>query len=146
MKIAPEYGGLGLSNLYYSRALVIVGSASPALMALLSAHQSKRFAGTPGEGPRSKVSGTPPLRSCLRPSSLAFLTRRVSSSGMDTDPAGEFRCAPAPGEACVLDPARPCRACLAPSPRDCPYLYLLYDMGAPVPPPGPPGPQPPIRV
>ena len=40
MKIAPEYGGLGLSNLYYSRALVIVGSASPALMALLSAHQS----------------------------------------------------------------------------------------------------------
>jgi alkylation response protein AidB-like acyl-CoA dehydrogenase len=40
MKIAPEYGGLGLSNLYYNRALVIVGSASPALMALLSAHQS----------------------------------------------------------------------------------------------------------
>jgi len=40
MKIAPEYGGLGLSTLYYSRALMIVGSASPALMALLSAHQS----------------------------------------------------------------------------------------------------------
>jgi alkylation response protein AidB-like acyl-CoA dehydrogenase len=40
MKIAPEYGGLGLSNLYYSRALMIVGSASPALALLLSAHQS----------------------------------------------------------------------------------------------------------
>jgi hypothetical protein len=40
MKIAPEYGGLGLSNLYYNRALVIAGSASPALAALLSAHQS----------------------------------------------------------------------------------------------------------
>jgi hypothetical protein len=73
------------------------------------------------------------------PSSLAFPTRRVSSAGMDTDPAGESRCAPALGEACVLDPARPCRACLAPSPRDCPYLYLLYDVGAPVPPPGRPG-------
>jgi len=40
MKIAPEYDGLGLTNLYYSRALVIATSASPALMALLSAHQS----------------------------------------------------------------------------------------------------------
>jgi alkylation response protein AidB-like acyl-CoA dehydrogenase len=40
MKIAPEYDGLGLTNLYYSRALMIVTSASPALMALLSAHQS----------------------------------------------------------------------------------------------------------
>jgi alkylation response protein AidB-like acyl-CoA dehydrogenase len=40
MQIATEYGGLGLSNLYYNRALMIVGSASPALAALLSAHQS----------------------------------------------------------------------------------------------------------
>jgi alkylation response protein AidB-like acyl-CoA dehydrogenase len=40
MKIAPEYGGLGLTNLYYNRALVIAGSASPVLAALLSAHQS----------------------------------------------------------------------------------------------------------
>ena len=40
MKIAPEYGGLGLTNLYYARALVIASSASPAVMALLSAHQS----------------------------------------------------------------------------------------------------------
>ncbi len=40
MKIAPRYGGLGLTNLYYNRALMIVGSASPALSAMLSAHQS----------------------------------------------------------------------------------------------------------
>ena len=40
MKIAPEYGGLGLSYLYYNRALMIAGSVSPALWGLLSAHQS----------------------------------------------------------------------------------------------------------
>jgi alkylation response protein AidB-like acyl-CoA dehydrogenase len=40
MKIAPEHGGLGLSHLYYNRALMIAGSASPALAAMLSAHQS----------------------------------------------------------------------------------------------------------
>src|SRR5262245_28493036 len=40
MKIAPEYGGLGLTNLYYNRALVIAGSASPVVAAMLSAHQS----------------------------------------------------------------------------------------------------------
>ena len=40
MKIAPEYGGVGLTNLYYNRALILVGSISPAVSALLSAHQS----------------------------------------------------------------------------------------------------------
>jgi len=40
MKIAPEYDGLGLTNLYYNRALIIAGSVSPVLAALLSAHQS----------------------------------------------------------------------------------------------------------
>ncbi|UED86923.1 acyl-CoA dehydrogenase family protein [Streptomyces profundus] len=40
MRIAPEYGGLGLSHLAYGRALALVGTASPALGALLSAHQS----------------------------------------------------------------------------------------------------------
>ncbi|GAA3471857.1 acyl-CoA dehydrogenase family protein [Nonomuraea roseola] len=38
--IEEEYGGLGLSHLYYSRALMLVGSYCPALSALLSAHQS----------------------------------------------------------------------------------------------------------
>jgi alkylation response protein AidB-like acyl-CoA dehydrogenase len=40
MKIDTEYGGLGLSQLYYNRALIIAGSASPVVAALLSAHQS----------------------------------------------------------------------------------------------------------
>ncbi|MBW1600442.1 acyl-CoA dehydrogenase family protein [Streptomyces sp. JJ38] len=40
MKIAPRYGGLGLSQLYYNKALALVGSVSPAVGALLSAHQS----------------------------------------------------------------------------------------------------------
>ncbi|MTE21245.1 acyl-CoA dehydrogenase [Streptomyces sp. TRM43335] len=40
MKIDPEYGGLGLNQLYYNRALALAGSASPAVGALLSAHQS----------------------------------------------------------------------------------------------------------
>jgi alkylation response protein AidB-like acyl-CoA dehydrogenase len=40
MKIDKKYGGLGLSNWDYCRALMLAGSASPALGALLSAHQS----------------------------------------------------------------------------------------------------------
>ncbi|MBB1253864.1 acyl-CoA dehydrogenase family protein [Streptomyces sp. OF3] len=40
MKIDREYGGLGLSQLYYNKALALVGSVSPAVSALLSAHQS----------------------------------------------------------------------------------------------------------
>ncbi|MDN3356701.1 acyl-CoA dehydrogenase family protein [Actinomadura sp. DC4] len=40
MKIPEEYGGLGLSQLYYNRALMLFGSAHPALGAMLSAHQS----------------------------------------------------------------------------------------------------------
>jgi alkylation response protein AidB-like acyl-CoA dehydrogenase len=40
MKIPERYGGLGLSQLYYGRALMVAGSVSPALGALLSAHQS----------------------------------------------------------------------------------------------------------
>jgi alkylation response protein AidB-like acyl-CoA dehydrogenase len=40
MKIPVDYGGLGLSNLYYNRALMIVGSVSPVVAAMLSAHQS----------------------------------------------------------------------------------------------------------
>lgn len=40
MKIPIEYGGLGLSLLDYGRALMRVGVVSPAIGALLSAHQS----------------------------------------------------------------------------------------------------------
>ncbi|GAA2355108.1 acyl-CoA dehydrogenase family protein [Dactylosporangium salmoneum] len=40
MKIDEKYGGLGLTNLDYCRALMLTGSVSPAIGALLSAHQS----------------------------------------------------------------------------------------------------------
>jgi alkylation response protein AidB-like acyl-CoA dehydrogenase len=40
MKIDPVYGGLGLTQVYYNKALALVGTASPAIGALLSAHQS----------------------------------------------------------------------------------------------------------
>jgi alkylation response protein AidB-like acyl-CoA dehydrogenase len=40
MKIDEKYGGLGLTNLHYCKALMLAGSVSPTLSALLSAHQS----------------------------------------------------------------------------------------------------------
>jgi len=40
MNISEEYGGQGLSHVYYNRALVLVNSSHSALGALLSAHQS----------------------------------------------------------------------------------------------------------
>jgi alkylation response protein AidB-like acyl-CoA dehydrogenase len=40
MKIGTEYGGVGLSQVAYNKALTLVGSVHPALGALLSAHQS----------------------------------------------------------------------------------------------------------
>ncbi|BCB79326.1 hypothetical protein GCM10022251_21220 [Phytohabitans flavus] len=40
MKIDKKYGGLGLSNLYYCKALTLAGSVNPSIGALLSAHQS----------------------------------------------------------------------------------------------------------
>jgi alkylation response protein AidB-like acyl-CoA dehydrogenase len=40
MKIDTKYGGVGLTNYYYTKALQIIGSASASLGAMLSAHQS----------------------------------------------------------------------------------------------------------
>ncbi|GAA2788825.1 acyl-CoA dehydrogenase family protein [Saccharopolyspora taberi] len=40
IKIPRSYGGLGLPAVYYHRALMLVGTTSPAIGALLSAHQS----------------------------------------------------------------------------------------------------------
>ncbi|WP_019549164.1 acyl-CoA dehydrogenase family protein [Streptomyces sulphureus] len=40
MKIGREYGGLGLTQVYYNKALGMLASVSPAVGALLSAHQS----------------------------------------------------------------------------------------------------------
>ncbi len=40
MKIDRKYGGLGLTQVYYNKSLALIGTASPAVGALLSAHQS----------------------------------------------------------------------------------------------------------
>lgn len=40
MKVPEEYGGLGLSQVYYNRALALVGTAHSSLSTLMSAHQS----------------------------------------------------------------------------------------------------------
>jgi alkylation response protein AidB-like acyl-CoA dehydrogenase len=40
MKVPEEYGGLGLSQVYYNRALALTGTWHAALSTLLSAHQS----------------------------------------------------------------------------------------------------------
>jgi alkylation response protein AidB-like acyl-CoA dehydrogenase len=40
MKVAEEYGGLGLSQVYYNRALALAGVWNGAISTLLSAHQS----------------------------------------------------------------------------------------------------------
>jgi hypothetical protein len=32
-----------------------------------------------------------------------------------------------PTARCLIDPGRPCGACIAPSPAECPYAYLLAD-------------------
>jgi alkylation response protein AidB-like acyl-CoA dehydrogenase len=40
MKVPEEYGGLGLSQVYYNRALTLAGSVHSSLSTLLSAHQS----------------------------------------------------------------------------------------------------------
>ncbi|HEV7647928.1 MAG TPA: acyl-CoA dehydrogenase family protein [Actinophytocola sp.] len=40
IKIPREYGGLGLSQVAYNRALMLAGSVHPSMSALLSAHQS----------------------------------------------------------------------------------------------------------
>jgi alkylation response protein AidB-like acyl-CoA dehydrogenase len=40
IKVPPQYGGLGLSQVYYSKALAIAGNCHSAICTLLSAHQS----------------------------------------------------------------------------------------------------------
>jgi alkylation response protein AidB-like acyl-CoA dehydrogenase len=40
IKIPTEYGGLGLGQVHYNRALMLIGTVNPSLGALISAHQS----------------------------------------------------------------------------------------------------------
>lgn len=83
MKIPREYGGLGLSLVYYGRALALLGSVHPSLGALLSAHQS---IGVPEP---VKVFGTPEqkreyLPRCAAGAITAFL---LTESDVGSDPA-----------------------------------------------------------
>lgn len=97
--IEEEYGGLGLPHLYYSRALILVGSYSPALAAMLSAHQS---IGVPQP---LKLFGTPEqkrefLPRCARGEISAFL---LTEPDVGSDPARLATTATRDGDEYVLD-------------------------------------------
>src|SRR6201984_406279 len=83
MKIPAEYGGLGMSQVAYNRALVMVSSVDPSLGALLSAHQS---IGVPEP---LKLAGTPEqkqkfLPRCAAGAITAFL---LTEPDVGSDPA-----------------------------------------------------------
>lgn len=83
MKIEQEYGGLGLSQLAYHRALMLIGSVHPSLVALVSAHQS---IGVPQP---VKMFGTPEqkkeyLTRCAQGAISAFL---LTEPDVGSDPA-----------------------------------------------------------
>ncbi|QIJ65038.1 acyl-CoA dehydrogenase family protein [Streptomyces sp. JB150] len=99
MKIDPEYGGLGLTQVYYNKALALAGSASPAVGALLSAHQS---IGVPQP---LKMFGTPEqkerfLPRCARTDISAFL---LTEPDVGSDPARLATTAVPDGDDYVLD-------------------------------------------
>ncbi|MDO0925469.1 acyl-CoA dehydrogenase family protein [Streptomyces sp. TG1A-8] len=99
MKIDPEYGGLGLSQLYYNKALALVGSVSPAVGALLSAHQS---IGVPQPlklfGTREQKAAFLPR--CARTDISAFL---LTEPDVGSDPARLATTAVPDGDDYVLD-------------------------------------------
>ncbi|WP_069814903.1 acyl-CoA dehydrogenase family protein [Streptomyces sp. TP-A0874] len=99
MKIDSQYGGLGLTQLYYNKALALVGSASPAVGALLSAHQS---IGVPEP---LRLFGTPEQRAaflprCARTDVSAFL---LTEPDVGSDPARLATTAVPDGPDYVLD-------------------------------------------
>ncbi|MES9521573.1 acyl-CoA dehydrogenase family protein [Streptomyces capoamus] len=99
MKIDPKYGGLGLTQLYYNKALALVGSVSPAVGALLSAHQS---IGVPQP---LKMFGTQEqkdafLPRCARTDISAFL---LTEPDVGSDPARLATTAVPDGDDYVLD-------------------------------------------
>lgn len=83
MKIPVEYGGLGLSQVAYNRALMVVACVHPSLGALISAHQSigvpepLKLAGTPEQKKRF-------LPRCARGAISAFL---LTEPDVGSDPA-----------------------------------------------------------
>ncbi|MET7606292.1 acyl-CoA dehydrogenase family protein [Streptomyces avermitilis] len=99
MKIDTKYGGLGLTQVYYNKALALVGSANPALGALLSAHQS---IGVPQP---LKLFGTQEqkdtyLPRCARTDISAFL---LTEPDVGSDPARLATTAVPDGDDYVLD-------------------------------------------
>ncbi|GAB2460860.1 acyl-CoA dehydrogenase family protein [Streptomyces incanus] len=99
MKIDTKYGGRGLTQVYYNKALALVGSASPAIGALLSAHQS---IGVPQP---LKMFGTQEqkdtfLPRCARTDISAFL---LTEPDVGSDPARLATTAVPDGDAYVLD-------------------------------------------
>ncbi|MEV4435100.1 acyl-CoA dehydrogenase family protein [Streptomyces sp. NPDC049585] len=99
MKIEPKYGGLGLNHVYYNKALALVGSVSPVVGALLSAHQS---IGVPQP---LKLFGTREqkekfLPRCARTDITAFL---LTEPDVGSDPARLATSAVPDGDDYVLD-------------------------------------------
>ncbi|MFD4250794.1 acyl-CoA dehydrogenase family protein [Amycolatopsis thermoflava] len=83
IKIPEEYGGLGLSQVAYNRALALLGSVHPTLGVLLSAHQS---IGVPEP---LKLAGTPEQKAkflprCAKGAVTAFL---LTEPDVGSDPA-----------------------------------------------------------
>ncbi|MFJ6836504.1 acyl-CoA dehydrogenase family protein [Streptomyces sp. NPDC091209] len=99
MKIDTKYGGLGLTQVYYNKALALVGSVNPALGALLSAHQS---IGVPQP---LKLFGTQEQRDtflprCARTDISAFL---LTEPDVGSDPARLATTAVPEGDDYILD-------------------------------------------
>ncbi|GAB2771351.1 acyl-CoA dehydrogenase family protein [Streptomyces daliensis] len=99
MKVGTEYGGLGLTQVYYNKALAMVSSANPAVGALLSAHQS---IGVPQP---LKLFGTQEqketfLPRCARTDISAFL---LTEPDVGSDPARLATTAVPDGDDYVLD-------------------------------------------
>lgn len=101
IKIPKEYGGLGLSQLSYIRAMEMVGAVCGATTALLSAHQS---IGVPGP---VKLFGTPEQKAKYLPrlAKGAISAFALTETGVGSDPAAvETRAEPTPdGQAFVLN-------------------------------------------